>query len=182
MKFLYNQVKAVQAAAYMVRLHGGHMDVLVLIKLLYLADRKALIDSGYPITGDSMVSMPHGPVLCGIYDSIKWNDSPWCDYITERSHDEVSLRIQEPDTGELSDYEAKVLETIHEHYGHMGPWDLRRLTHELPEYEDPHGSSYPIEPADILRHAGKSDHEIEILTREAEEFRTVGRLLRTPSA
>lgn len=182
MRFLYNPLKAAQAAAHIVKVHGGPINLLVLMKLLYLADRKALIDSGYSITGDAMVSMPHGPVLSMIYDCVQWNERPWRDYISERSNHMVDLEHQNPGNDEMSDYEIHVLEQIHQQYGQLGPWDIRRLTHELPEYEDPNGSSSPIEPASILRFAGKSDHDIEILTREAEKVYIVGQIINASPA
>lgn len=50
MRLILNKVKAAQAAAHLVCVHKGPLDTIVLLKLLYLADRKALVDSGYPIT------------------------------------------------------------------------------------------------------------------------------------
>ena len=48
------------------------MDVYALIKILYLADRKALVErESLQIKGDAMVCMPYGPVLSRIYDDSK---------------------------------------------------------------------------------------------------------------
>ncbi len=84
MRYLFEEKKAAQAAAYLLKLHGEPMKYFVLIKLLYLADRQSLIETGLPITGDKMVSMPHGPVLSQILDLIqagKQDDSsPWFHY------------------------------------------------------------------------------------------------------
>jgi uncharacterized phage-associated protein len=54
-------------------------------------------------------------------------------------------------------------------YGHMTRWQLRDFTHTLPEWHDPQGSSRPIDPADILRHAGYSEAEIRDVAAELEE-------------
>ena len=179
MRLLYNPEKAAQAAARLVKLHNGPINALVLMKLLYLADRKALTESGYTITGDAMVSMPHGPVLSRIYDCIQWNEAPWCDYITERDNHHVSLRTQEPKDDELSEYELDVLADVHHQYGRMGPWEIRRMTHNLPEYKDPNGSSLPIDPVEILRLAGKSDQEVAAISRDAENAYLVGRFVQS---
>ena len=48
-------------AARLLKLHGAAMPYLKLIKLLYLADRQALLELGRPISCDLFVSMPHGP-------------------------------------------------------------------------------------------------------------------------
>jgi uncharacterized phage-associated protein len=172
MRFIMNREKAAQAAAYLVKLHGGRMNAMALIKLLYLADRTALVETGFPITGDKMVSMPHGPVLSQIYDSTKWETEgdPWYTYLSEKTNHEVGLVVKELKTFELSAYEIGLLDRIHKEYGHLNQYQLRELTHDLPEWTDPNGSSYAIEPTAILRAAGKSDADIERLSQEAEEI------------
>lgn len=172
-RFTFNRRKAAQAAAYLVKLHSGKMNMMALLKLLYLADRTSLIETGQPITGDRMVNMPKGPVLSQIYDSIKWGDiedgDPWYEYLTEQSNYEVSLAKDHSETDELSEYEIHILEKIHESYGSLHPMELVRLTHGLPEWHDPDGSSIPLEPEEILRANGKSPEEIERIARTAEE-------------
>src|SRR5205823_7945137 len=66
----FNDAKATQAASRLLRAAKGKMNYLKLIKLLYLADREALIEWGRPITTDRYVSMEHGPVVIRIYDLI----------------------------------------------------------------------------------------------------------------
>lgn len=172
MRFVLNREKAAQAAAYLVKLHGGQINLMALIKLLYLADRTALIETGFPITGDQMVSMPHGPVLSQIYDSAKWEieGDPWNSYISERTGHEVFLVNENPSRGELSDYEIRVLEVIHSEFGHMNQFKLRDLTHDLPEWRDPQGSSLPIDPLTILRAVGRSGEDIAQLSQQSEEL------------
>jgi hypothetical protein len=46
----FNERKATQAAARFLKLAGGKMDYRKLMLLLYLADRKALLTRGRPIT------------------------------------------------------------------------------------------------------------------------------------
>ena len=177
LRFFFNIRKASQAAAYMVKLHGGHLNLMSLLKLLYLADRLALLETGYTITGDRMVSMPNGPVLSRIYDFAKWGkpkdpqdeSAQWYEYITERNDREVSLVKSTPEIDELSEYEMEVLKKIHDEYGHLGPFELRDLTHTLPEYQDPDGSSIPIDPVDILRLEGKANEDISRIVRTATE-------------
>jgi len=151
------------------------MSYMVLIKLLYLADRRTLIETGAPLTGDRMVAMPHGPVLSQTYDFINMGqpvdpDKPiaWYEYITEPHNYSISAK-KKPETDELSQYELEVLADTFAKFGKMSKWALRDYTHTLPEWSDPQGSSRPIEPETILRASGKSDMEIEELVEEAEE-------------
>jgi uncharacterized phage-associated protein len=174
MRFVYNPRKAAQAAAYLVNLNGGEMDALCLIKILYLSDRKSLSQRGRSITGDAMVSMPHGPVLSRIYDEIKSKPEedqvqPWYEYLTERSAYTISLRQPNPPTDELSEYERGILKETLAQYAHFKPMELRALTHRLPEYRDPQGSSLPINPETILKEAGWSDEDIQDALMSAQE-------------
>ena len=73
--FRYNPLKTFQAVALLLKLHGKPMNYMGLLKLLYVADRKALQSINQPISGDEYFSMNFGPVLSHVYDSIKQKDS-----------------------------------------------------------------------------------------------------------
>ena len=63
MRFIFQEEKAAQAAGYLLNKYPSKShNLMALLKMLYLADRMALVETGYPITGDRMVSMPNGPV------------------------------------------------------------------------------------------------------------------------
>ena len=59
----FNEQKVAQMAAFLLARGKGKMKYLKLLKLLYLADRESMKRNGHPISGDSYVSMDHGPVL-----------------------------------------------------------------------------------------------------------------------
>ncbi len=175
MRFCFNELKSAQAASFLISLHGGKLNYMVLIKLLYLADRQTLLELGYTITGDSFVSMPKGPVLSRILDLITMGKhkerTPWFRYISEPRDYEVKLAERAPaKRDELSKYETKVLQEIYKKYGSMDKWDLVELMHTLPEWEDPKGSSLTIDPQNILRLEGISPEKIEQFISHAEEI------------
>ena len=66
----FDEAKAMQAAAYFLKLRGGQMHYINLIKLLYLTDREALIRWGAPVTTDRHASMDNGPVTSRILNLI----------------------------------------------------------------------------------------------------------------
>ena len=176
MRFTFNERKAAQAAAYLVKKQGGQLNYMKLIKMLYLADRKALIDRGAPITGDRMVAMPKGPVLSTILDLITWGTrrgerSEWFEYISEPTNYDVAVinEFRTEDFDELSAKEIAILDDICARYGGVGKWALVDYTHQLPEWHDPHGSSFTIDPADILRAEGFSADQIRHIARRAED-------------
>lgn len=175
MRFAFDSRKTAQAAAHLIHLNGGSLNYMVLIKLLYLADRQSLIETGMPITGDKMVAMPHGPVLSRTYDEINMGESiipqlssAWYKYVTE-PQDYIVKNKQAAEDDQLSAYELQLLASVYNKFGGMNKWALRDYTHELPEWTDPNGSSHPIEPETILRACGKSDEEIEQLCADAED-------------
>jgi uncharacterized phage-associated protein len=161
----YREDRTTQAAARLLGLHGGRMSHMKLIKLLYLADRKALLQWGRPITFDWFVSMPHGPVLSFTLDRINADRDPsdpsyWHRYISERQGHEVSLLGGTP-KDQLSAAEEELLDEVFAEFGRMDQWQLRAYSHSLPEWRDPQGSSLPIEIRDIFLGERRSESEIE---------------------
>jgi uncharacterized phage-associated protein len=142
------------------------MGVLKLVKLVYFADRAALLRWGRPITFDWYVSMPHGPVASFLLDRINFadDDSYFRRHITERRGNEVELRGEAP-RDQLSPAEERLLDEIYGELGGLSTWDLRDRSHLLPEWQDPQGSSAPIQIRDILRAEGFGEEQI----REIED-------------
>jgi hypothetical protein len=140
-----------------------------LLKLLYLADREALITLGRPITFDRMFSMPHGPVLSRTLDLMASEPDPkqptyWHRYISPPVGDyEVELRDAGIPSDDLSRAEEEILDSVFERFGHMTRWQVRDYTHSLPEYEDPEGSSLPIFLSSLLQSAGISKEDAEAI-------------------
>ena len=140
------------------------MNVMKLVKLLYLADRRALVLHGTPITYDAFVSMPHGPVVSGILNLINEepdSDGPryWHRHVSERQGYAVKL-LADPGTPSLSPAEESILAEVYDAFGGMDRYALRDWCHEnLPEWQDPNGSSIPIRVRDILVSEGYSEDE-----------------------
>lgn len=171
MRFVFDEAKAAQAGALLLRLRGSRMSYIKLLKLMYLADRRSLVESGLPITGARMVSMPHGPVLGEVYDRITWEpDGPneWSSLIGAPGNYEVELVALDEELDRLSPYEVEVIQDVFEKYGRLDRWALVRLTQELPEWRDPGESVLPIEPRGILAAEGLPDEEIEEVCGQAE--------------
>ncbi|HEY6252104.1 MAG TPA: Panacea domain-containing protein [Candidatus Angelobacter sp.] len=159
------------------------MHYLKLLKLLYLADRAALLKWGRPITTDRYVSMDHGPVL-----SVTLNLSnggyaefgkKWDERISTRDGAEVELK--HPDAAfaanELSQAEESLLGQIFDQYGHWNRWKVVHYLHTLPEWQDPNGSAIPISYRDILVAGKKSPAEISIIEEELESLTAVENIL-----
>lgn len=164
MKPRFNEEKATQFACYLIKRRGGSkINVLKLMKLMYLIDRETLLRWGWSLTGDAYVSMPRGMVLSRTYNLVNEESFPpsyWKTYVSAPENYDVRL-IQEPGTDELSDAEIQLIDELYEKYGHMNRWKLvDNVHHQLPEWVDPNGSSIPIEYRAVLEEAGKSEQEV----------------------
>jgi hypothetical protein len=146
------------------------MSYLKLVKLLYLADRRALLELGKPISYDLYVSMPHGPVLSRTLDLITSEPddteaSYWRKHISERRNYEVHLLGEAPND-QLSPAYETILDAVFREYGHLGKYEIRDLSHTLPEWQDPHGSALPIEIKDVLLYQGVSEEDADAIIEE----------------
>lgn len=160
MALRFNEVKTTQAAARFLSRGGGSMQVLKLIKLLYLADRGALLRWGRPLTFDAYFSLPQGPILSATLDKINEPVAPegasyWHTIISERHDHQVRLLAPgAPPRTDLSPAEEELLDRIWGEFGEMSGWELRDYSHGLPEWRDPEGSRRPIEVQEILMSEG----------------------------
>jgi len=163
----YNVRKAGQVAAYFACQEGGTIDVLKLVKLVYLADRNSLGRYGHPIIDDRLVSMPHGPVnsitlnyINGTVDDL----GEWSNYIGGRANYQVAAlkKFQREDFDELSDADIEALESTWKDFGELKKFEIRDWTHNnCPEWEDPDGSAAAIPHERVLKY---------LKTPQAEEF------------
>jgi uncharacterized phage-associated protein len=169
-KFKFNSRKAANAAYELLDLAGGSLNYMVLVKLLYFADREALIRLESPITGDRFFLLPRGPVLSRILDLIRngpidENDAPWFDVVSPPSGYDVTVKGK-PVENALSGAEERILSHVFEQYGHKTWQELSRVTHDLPEWIDPAGGAIPITPEQILLLSGKSQDEVRQIREE----------------
>lgn len=170
-EFRFHPEKAVEAAAVLLKLHGKPMKYLGLLKMLYIADRIALQRIEQPITGDHYISMDYGPVLSGVYDLIKGKPVDealpiWTQFISPRDSSYVSL-LRDPGVGELCEEEEEILKQVYRDFGCLDPFHVAEWTHDLPEWQNPHGSAIPISIEKILHSLGKTEEEIEEIHQEA---------------
>jgi uncharacterized phage-associated protein len=177
----FNERKALQATAYVLRLAGGRLNYMKLLKLLYLADRTALIERGLPVTTDRPVSMRYGPVLSNTYSLIRDQAMPnvaseFARFVVQAEPYEVKLE-GDPGEDELSRYEKALLERMWREHGSKTQWELVDYTHGLPEWTDPADSSLEIRAEEILRSAGLPEEEIANRLELLRELRQVEALL-----
>ena len=159
--FHFNCKKTVQAVAFLLSQPGTDGDAyLKVIKLLYLADRESLLETGRPITGDKTVAMPHGTALSHATDLIRGQDfrEEWSEFLATGRDKKLRI-VKDPGQGLLCRYELDKLSGVARRYRRKTRWDMKDITHRLPEYRKNHPgqSSKEIPISDILEAGGKSD-------------------------
>jgi Protein of unknown function (DUF4065) len=178
-----NIQKAIAATAYLVQKQGGSDSMFFVLKKLYYADRTALINWGMSITGDELASMDKGPVVSGIYDLFKgsglqknlsaWNEAISKNGNTVRLKKEISLDVLSEREIELLEKSRTTIDAVQRKGLSVAHW----IHAECPEWQDPHGSSIPIDPSVILRNAGRTDAEIHQIEESNEAVNFVKLLL-----
>jgi uncharacterized phage-associated protein len=183
-RFLFNEVKTTQAAAFLLKKNGGKMNYMKLIKLLYLADREALSRWERPITGDSYVSMDNGPVLSKVLDKINSGGSPfgvksyWHEYISSPDNYNIKLLKKKSEYEELSPRERELLISILIRYKKYNKWQMVEICHKiLPEWNNPYGTSIPIRIEDILKAIKRTERDIELIEDEVDDLNYVRSIL-----
>jgi len=173
MPFKFNQKKTTQAVAFFLRQSGRSKtaNYMRLIKLLYIADRESLKETGRPITGDCVVAMVRGPVLSHLLDLISDRNSGSCEWNSFIARDSYHIQlINDPGNSELCRYEIDKLKEIWDRYRFKDEWDMVQETHNFPEWKknNPGNSSKPIPLSDILEAIGRKD-DLEKIEQDAKE-------------
>lgn len=179
--FPLNVRKTVQAVGVLFRTDGvKRMNYMRILKLLFLADRKSLQETGRPITGGPVVAMERGPVLEEVYRLIRGQhvDMPTWDAHFHRERYDLTM-VGDPDVGYLSRFEIQKLQDVAKQYAEFDEWDLVKETHKLPEWQknDPGTSCNPIPLKDILEAVGFDKADAAKLEEEAEEKAFMQRIL-----
>lgn len=181
MSFPFRTAKAAEVAAIFLQKSDGYINVMKLVKLIYLLDRKSLLERGVPIVGGIYVSMKNGPLTSQILDLInsgrlnKHDDTTWEDHIEARKNHVVSLKSAIIPTL-VSEGEVEMINEIWNEHGSKDQWELRDWCHQnCPEWSDIEGvESIPIQKlAEVLKKSDVQAKRWEIESREQEKLNQI---------
>ncbi len=180
MEFRFDFDRSLEASAYLLKLGGGSMEYIRLIKLLYIAERELLAEEASPLTGDIYKAMKNGPVLSTVYEIIQdrnWKSDDWHQFIKTSGYS-VEL-VGDPGLHHLSASIVTKLRDVHARYSHTNTWELVDATHEFPEWKklSPGAGSVPIRLEDILEAMGAEEGTLETIREEEAIRRHVGQVI-----
>jgi len=158
--FTFNQKKTMQAVGVLFREHNSSgISYIRVLKLLYIADRECLQDTGSMITGDKVVAMANGPVLSRVYNLIKGEAVGVEEWSRHFCTDHYHLKMHQPlDIGELSKFEIEKLRDVAKRHEDDDDWQVVERTHDFEEWQKNRPidhSSRPISIADMLKALGR---------------------------
>jgi uncharacterized phage-associated protein len=157
-KYEFNEAKAENLLAYLLRGVGGSYAYMALLKLTFFADRYHVRTYAAPVSGDEYVAMKLGPVPSNCYRLLK--SLPLNSYHLRLS-DERAI-----DEDWFSVTEREALDFSLQHFGELGKRDdfaLADLTHAYPEWKKYAGlfeggaRRVDIDYRDFLRNADRND-------------------------
>lgn len=171
---MFNAKKATDMVIRLLQKEEGvdSHSVLKLMKLMYLAERKSIIELGHPICGDRLFALPHGPVLSTTLDLMKnttGGSKIWDDKIVRKHQSLYLLDHNEQGYGTLSLAEKEILDDIWNQFKFDNAWTVRNWTHDeknCPEWEDTDGSSRGISLQEMLLKNGVPPEDMDAILEE----------------
>ncbi len=172
-KFPYNRDKAIQVALWLLNRHGGTLDKLKLVKLIFFADRKHLARYGKPIVGGNYCAMKFGPVLSEFLDDLNKAQKKGTFPFESTTTNKVYTNVQ-PNEELLSESDIKILEMVDKNYGRLDPFKLAKITHALKAWEKNYpnpndNTSYPLPYEDFFLDE-EDDSMLEIIKDDQEAW------------
>lgn len=180
--FRFDTAKATEVACLFLEKAGGRLNIMKLVKLVYLLDRLSLDRRGIPVVGGDYLSMRNGPVTSELLDIINAGklfgepDTRWEQSISDRRNHDVQLE-QMPPREQVSDAEVALANQIWGEHGTKDQWQLVEWCHtHCPEWTPVTRGCAPIAVERIAIALGKAPEVVQRLRQEAAELNLLGEI------
>jgi uncharacterized phage-associated protein len=158
-EYTLDRESSITSLLYICQSLGGAWDKYSLLKILYFAECKHLLEYGRPITGDPIIALEHGPVPSFAYQLLR-------EPLLYRKHfaleDDVVKAIQPPDMQDLSASDVRFLnESIAENsILNFAALKIKSIGAAYTQAVSAHGLNAIIPYIEIARAAGASSDMI----------------------
>lgn len=179
--FRFNSLKTIQSAAFLLRREPAHrMNFVRLLKILYLAEREILAESGKPLTGSRVVAMRRGTIPQDVLDVISGRHTASPEWSRFFRTDRYSIEMtNDPGLSYLSKYVCRKLDEVSRKHDDFDEWAMVDETQRLPEWQQnaPGDPPREITLRQILEAVGRAADLEQIVAdarddARAEEFFT----------
>jgi antitoxin SocA-like protein len=167
--FPVNAAKATEAYGRLLEKENGRADHLRLAKLIYLADRRSILERGVPIVGGTYFSLRKGPMISETTDFAKNQNAPgWKEHISPRYDNEIRL-LKKLDPQYLSEAEIEILDAVVQEHNQKTTEELTQWCHDnCPEYENVLWTRKPITVERLLAAGKKPESVIARIVEQAK--------------
>ena len=172
---MFSANKILQTIGYLLSLNDNKMNLLKLMKELYLIDRLSIKETNFSLSGDEYFSLKHGPVLSATKNLLEdlgrdREKNHWDKFLKkeESKYYPNIILINDTDVDYLCEKDREYIETISNEFKNYNEWDIEEYTHNLSEWKNPCGSSKKIRYKDVMLALGKTEEEIAIAKNEYE--------------
>ena len=182
MKYPFDIDKSAQCAHFFADRAGGEIEVLKLVKLIYLSDRRSFERRQVPIVGGHYYSLKHGPVTSEVLDLINdgtpQGQSPWERLISDRANHKVAAAAKKESYDALAPSELKILNEVWDDFGSLDQWALVDWTHKhCEEWADPNGGRGDINARKLAEAFAWNPSEVEAFLEDMESANRIHSLL-----
>jgi hypothetical protein len=181
---MFDAEKILQEIGYLLLRNDNRINLFKLVKELYLIDRLSLDERDSSVSGDSYLSLSHGPVLSStlniLYDFPLNEDNPWRAYLRSEESEyypDIVLFKETPEDS-LSEKDRGYIEAISDEFRNFGNKEIEDYTRRnLPEWKYPRGRIEKIRFYDIMAALGRTHEEILESKREYECIKNLNDVL-----
>ena len=125
LEFPYEKDRAHNAALWLLHRHGMQLDLMKMLKLVFLADLKHLLTFERPIVGGTYKAMTFGPVAHELYNDMKADFS----FVFDPPY---TIKAASPvNEAFLSESDINALRSVDDTYGSMDGFALSAITHKF---------------------------------------------------
>ena len=165
----FRAAAAAEAVAYVLLWSKGIRDRHSLLKIIYMAERKAIEELRWPILFDEIKCMRYGMVPQSTFDLIQGNTShpEWDRYVEPPVVGDHVVDLKSPPRGNvhLSPAQMDILHQAYEENASKSFGQLTEESHDLPEWESPGRSAIRRSMPEILACIGLEDAVIQSLLK-----------------
>jgi uncharacterized phage-associated protein len=173
--FRFDITKATEVACQFLKREGGSINIMKLVKLVYLLDRLSVAKRGIPVVGGAYFSLPNGPITSELLDLVNsgclWGvkECHWDEFISDRADHEVKM-VKEASRDHISDSEMDLIDAVYREHGKKDQWDLVKWCHEhCGEWSPLQEGRERIDIESVAVNVGKRDDEVRRIREEAVE-------------